>query len=46
MVRINVFLSAYLQYRDGASKQLGPGHHQDRQKEEETLIKYFEEFQS
>lgn len=50
MVRINVFLSAYLQYREGAAKQLGPGHHQDqaghRQEEEKTLVQCFEGFQS
>jgi len=49
MVRINVFLTAYLQYRDSAIKQLGPGHHADVQahriKEEEILIRCFEEFE-
>jgi hypothetical protein len=29
MVRINVFVSAYFQYRDSLTKQLGPGHHTD-----------------
>jgi hypothetical protein len=43
MVRINVFLSAYFQYRDSLSKQLGPGHHQE--KEEATLISLFEGFE-
>ena len=50
MVRINVFLIAYLQYRNVASKQLGPGHHLDqashRNTEEATLIECFEQFES
>ena len=49
MVRINVFLSAYLQYRDSLTKQLGPGHHADltlhRQHEEAILGRCFEECQ-
>ena len=31
MVRINVFVSAYFQYRDSLTKQLGPGHHADKE---------------
>jgi hypothetical protein len=50
MVRINVFVTAYFQYRDSLTKQLGPGHHVDqeayRKQEEDTLIKCFEEFES
>ena len=50
MVRINVFVTAYFQYRDSLTKQLGPGHQVDqeayRKQEEATLIKCFEEFES
>ncbi len=47
VVRINVFVSAYFQYRDITTKQLGPGHHADleahRAEEEALLIKCFED---
>ena len=48
-MRINVFLSAYFQYRDVASKRLGPGHYPDlaehRRDEEKRLRLVFAKFE-